>query len=113
MPEWAIAAGAEDVGAVGELDCARGVLLDEQDRHALLAQLLERVEDDVDHDRREPERRLVEEQQPRRESSARAIASCCCSPPESVARGPVVVRFERRKAFEDVARGRRPRRRDP
>ena len=56
---------AEDVGTVGELDRPGGVLLDEQDRDAFGAQLLERVEDDVDHDRREPERRLVEEKQPR------------------------------------------------
>ena len=51
---------AEDVCTVGELDRAGGVLLDQQDCDAFAAQLLEGVEDDVDHDRREPQRRLIE-----------------------------------------------------
>ena len=51
---------------------------------AALADLGERLEDDVDDRRREPERRLVEQQARRARRRARApIASCCCWPPES------------------------------
>ena len=51
-----------DVRAVGERDGALRALLDEQHGHAAVANLRQRVEDDV-HDRRgEPERRLVQEQ---------------------------------------------------
>src|SRR2546421_262511 len=56
---------AKDVGAVGELDGAGGGLLHEQDRDALLVELLEHVEDDVDHDRRQAKRGLVQEEQAR------------------------------------------------
>ena len=52
----------DHVRAVGERDRALRALLDEQHREAALADRGERVEDDVDDARREPERRLVEEQ---------------------------------------------------
>ena len=55
----------QDVGAVGDLERAVDVLLDEQDRRPLVAQAGEELEDLVDDDRRQPERRLVEQEQPR------------------------------------------------
>ena len=61
---WAICPVAQDVGAVGELDRTGRVLLHEQDRDALLAQLVKCIENRVDHDGREAERGLVEQQQP-------------------------------------------------
>ena len=48
--------------AVGERDRALRTLLDEQHREAAVADRGERLEDDVDDARREPERRLVEQQ---------------------------------------------------
>src|SRR3990172_8221660 len=57
------AAAPHDVGAVGDLDRARGVLLDEEHRHAFLAELLENLEHLVDDQRRQPERGLVEEEE--------------------------------------------------
>ena len=57
--------GAEDVAAVGDLERPQGVLLDDEDRAAPLAQLDEQVEDGVDHHRGEAERRLVEEHEAR------------------------------------------------
>jgi hypothetical protein len=53
-------AHAQDVAAVGELDRAQRVLLDEQDREAVLAQVAQRLEHEVDDERREAERRLVD-----------------------------------------------------
>src|SRR5918911_688625 len=59
-------ADPHQVGAVGDAKRLVDVLLDEQDRHALLvAQPDDQVEDEPDELRREAERRLVEEQQPR------------------------------------------------
>ena len=63
--EFDPAAGAHHVGAVGHLDRARSVLLDQEDRHALILQLLENLEHPVDEQRCETERRFVEEQEPR------------------------------------------------
>ena len=57
--------GAQHVAAVGDLEGPPGVLLDDEHRAALRAQLDEQVEHDVDHDRRQPERRLVEQHEPR------------------------------------------------
>src|SRR5438552_11336521 len=54
------AAGTHHVGAVRDLDRAGGVLLDEQHRDAVLAQSVEDFEHAVDHQRCEPEGRLVE-----------------------------------------------------
>src|SRR5438067_5635484 len=48
--------------SVGERNRALRALLDEQDGDASLADGRERVEDDVDDARREPERRLVEQE---------------------------------------------------
>ena len=71
-----------------------------------LAQLLERVEDEVDHDRREPERRLVEEQQPRaREQRARDRELLLLAARERRRRS-AVVRSQDREALEDALRGR-------
>ena len=55
--------GLEHVAAVRGVERHQRVLLDEQDRRALLVDLLDDVEDPLDEDRREPERRLVEQQQ--------------------------------------------------
>ncbi|HEX2071825.1 MAG TPA: hypothetical protein VHF90_09290 [Thermoleophilaceae bacterium] len=60
-----LAGRAHHVGAVGELERAQRVLLDQQHGHAFLAQAGDDREDLVDHRRREAERRLVEQQQPR------------------------------------------------
>src|SRR5581483_9668927 len=59
------APGVEDVRAVGESDRTRGRLLDEEDRATFRSQLLERLEDEIDHERRKTERRLVEQDQSR------------------------------------------------
>ena len=53
--------GAQHIATVGDLERAQGVLLDDEDGAALLAQLDEQVEDRVDHHRGEAERRLVEQ----------------------------------------------------
>src|SRR4029079_7589718 len=48
------AAGLEDLAALGALQRHERVLLDEQDRRALLVDLLDDLEDLLDEDRREP-----------------------------------------------------------
>src|SRR4051812_14545357 len=48
----------EHVRAVGERDGQRAALLDEEDRHAALADGAERLEERLDDGRREPERGL-------------------------------------------------------
>src|SRR5712691_6444317 len=50
----------EDVGAVGDLQRADDVLLDEQDGHALFVDRPDGLEHVVDHRRRQPEGRLVQ-----------------------------------------------------
>ena len=55
-------AADEHVRAVGEGDRVERALLDEQDRDAALADPAQRLEDAVDGERRQAERRLVEEQ---------------------------------------------------
>src|SRR6185295_6355928 len=55
----------EHVAAVGDRQRLEGVLLDQQDRRALLVDLLDRREHLLDEDRREAERGLVEQQQSR------------------------------------------------
>ncbi len=57
--------GAQHVAAVGDLERPQGVLLDDEDRAAPLAELDEQVEDGVDQHRREAERRLVEQHEAR------------------------------------------------
>src|SRR5919205_4366977 len=60
-------AHAHEVRAVADAERLVDVLLDEQDRHALLvAEPDDQVEDEPDELRREAERRLVEEEQPGR-----------------------------------------------
>ena len=58
--ELDLTAAAHDVRAVGGLDRAFRVLLDQEDGPALGVKLLEDLEDPVDHQRREAQRRLVE-----------------------------------------------------
>src|SRR5919206_4074629 len=59
-------ADAHEVRAVADAKGLVDVLLDEQDRHALLlAEPDDQVEDEPDELRREAERRLVEEEEPR------------------------------------------------
>ena len=58
-------AGLEHVAAAGDVERHQGVLLDEQDRGALLVDLDDDLEDPLDEDRREAHRRLVEEQERR------------------------------------------------
>ena len=52
----------EHVGVVGEGDGSLCTLLDEKDCEARVPDLRERLEDDVDDLRRQPQRRLVEQQ---------------------------------------------------
>ena len=61
----AIRARLEHVATVGDVERHQGVLLDEQDRRALLVDLDDDLEDLLDEDRREPHRRLVEQEQVR------------------------------------------------
>ena len=73
---WSELAVCDHVGAVGDRDGALGALLDEEHRDAALADLGQRLEDLVDHRRREAERRLVEEQDVgRRRARARSRAA--------------------------------------
>src|SRR6185503_12898472 len=51
--------GLQHVRVVGQLQGLAGVLLDEQNRHALFAQLAERAEDRGHHQRGQAQRRLV------------------------------------------------------
>ena len=74
----------QDVGARGDVERHRDVLLDQQHGHALGIDPPDDLEELQHDDRREAERRLVEQQQPRAAISARAIATICCWPPESV-----------------------------
>ena len=55
----------QHVAAVGQLQRLVGVLLDEEDGHPLLAQLFNGVEDLLNDDRRQTERRLIQQQQAR------------------------------------------------
>src|SRR5262249_35574677 len=55
----------DHVPARRDLERRREVLLDQQDRHPALVQRPDRLEHLFDHDRREPQRRLVEQQQRR------------------------------------------------
>ena len=57
------AARLEHVGVVGDPQRGQRVLLDQQHGDALLADLLDRLEDDVDQHRRQAHGRLVEQQQ--------------------------------------------------
>ena len=76
------------VGAIGDLDRPRRVLLDEQDRHPFLLQLLEDLEDLVDDERREAERRLVEQQELRaREQGARRSRAAAARRPRASSPG--------------------------
>src|SRR3954447_18266832 len=60
------AADLEDVRPLRRAQREAGVLLDDEHRDAVLgAQPLERAEDLPDHERRQPEGRLVEEEKPR------------------------------------------------
>src|SRR5450759_5895234 len=59
------AARFEDVGAVGEREGMRHVLLDEDDRHAARADGPERREDLADEERGETQGRLVQQEQTR------------------------------------------------
>src|SRR5436190_2515561 len=58
-------AGLEDVAAVRYVERRVRVLLDQEDRRALVVDLLDGLVDPLDEDRREPHPGLVEEQQPR------------------------------------------------
>src|SRR4029077_7839578 len=58
-------AGLEDVAAARHPQPPHRVLLDEQDRRALLVDLQDRLEDPLDEDRGKPHRRLVQQEQPR------------------------------------------------
>ena len=93
--------GAQHVAAVGDLQRPPGVLLDDEHRAAARAQLDEEVEHDVDHDRRQPERRLVEQDDlrvrhqrpsrrraagPRRRTGSRRPSTTGCRAPGSAAR---------------------------
>jgi hypothetical protein len=80
-------ADLQDVALVGELERGAGVLLDQQDRRALLLQRLHRRHDALHHDRRQTHRGLVEHEQLGRLIIARPMASICCSPPEKVPAG--------------------------
>ena len=57
--------GFQHISPVGDGECQRRDLIDQQDRYALVAQLREDVEQFVDDRRRQPQRRLVQEQHPR------------------------------------------------
>ena len=57
------AAVLQNVGAVGDFQRLVGVLLDQEHRHTVLAQLFDDVEDLLDDDRRQTQRWLVEQQQ--------------------------------------------------
>src|SRR5207253_4102413 len=52
----------ENVSAVRQRDGPLGPLLDQQDRRSDFTDLGERLEDSVDGERRQPQRRLVQEQ---------------------------------------------------
>src|SRR6202035_2857156 len=54
--------GLQNVAAGGGLECQERVLLDEQNRRPLRVDLADDLEDRVDQDGRQAERRLVEEQ---------------------------------------------------
>ena len=58
-------AGLEHVASVGDVEGHQRVLLDEQDRRALLVDLDDDLEDLLDEDRGQPHRRLVEQQERR------------------------------------------------
>ena len=71
------------IAAVGELQRVEGVLLDQEDGQPLfLVQLADGVEDLLDDQRRQPERRLVQQQQlgPRHQRAARSPASAARRP---------------------------------
>ena len=55
----------QHVAAVGQLQRLIGVLLDEEDSHSLLAQLFDGIEDLLNDNRRQAERRLIQQQQAR------------------------------------------------
>src|SRR5258708_4641619 len=55
--------GLEHIAAVGDLERLRRVLLDQEDGDALRVDLAHDLEDRLDEDRREAERRLVEHQE--------------------------------------------------
>ena len=65
------AADRHDVGAVGELERERRLLLDQQDGETFAVELAERFQNSVDDLRREAERGLVQQQQLRLRTSAR------------------------------------------
>src|SRR6266536_59338 len=56
--------GLEDIGVVGDLERREGVLLDQQHGDTLVADLPDRVEDQVDEHGGEAHRGLVQQQQP-------------------------------------------------
>src|SRR5438309_923396 len=59
------APGLNDVGAVRDLERAQRVLLDQQDRDAVIVDFLDDIEDGVHHLRRQPQRWFIQQQQPR------------------------------------------------
>ncbi len=61
----------EDEGAVGHLERLRDVLLDEHHGHAGFADRRDDLEDSIDDDGREPERRLVRRRRACRPSAVR------------------------------------------
>jgi hypothetical protein len=63
VPEKRHAAGLQDIRPVGERERVVDVLLDEEDRHALLPDPLQRRENLPHEQRREAERRLVQEKE--------------------------------------------------
>src|SRR5919201_5763349 len=79
--------------AVGYVGDEVEVLLDEQDRRAAGRDLPDRRVDGLDHDRREPERRLVDQESPRfahqpaRERELTPLAAGQCPRPLSPALG--------------------------
>ena len=86
-------AGLEHVAALGDVEREVRVLLDQQDRRALLVDLGDRLVDALDEDRRDAHRRLVEQQQLRARPSARARSRASAarrrtSCPPSASRAP-------------------------
>ena len=53
------------VAAIGQLQRLVGVLLNQEDRHPLLAQLLDGIENLLNDNRRQPQRRFIQQQQAR------------------------------------------------
>ena len=82
-PSAVTASDLQDVGAIGDRERLRDVLLGEQHGRPAPADRPHAFEHLVHEQRRQAERRLVEQQQLGRAISARPIASICCCPPES------------------------------